>query len=94
MDNPGYERWTERKIAHTYIHPQYDDYSSYYDLAVLQLNEPVQFRERIKSICLPRQNYSRTNEGKLLRVMGWGSTEIEKKSTVLRSTTLELFSPR
>ena len=94
MDTPGYEGWTERKIAVAHIHPQFDIYSSYYDLAVLQLNEPVQFRERIKPICLPQQNYSRTNEGKLLRVMGWGSTEIDKKSSALRSTTLELFSPR
>ena len=94
MDNPEYEGWTERKIAIAHIHPQFDRYSSYYDLAVLQLNEPVQFRERIQPICLPQLNNRRTNNGNMLRVIGWGLTDSNEKNSVLRNTFLELFSAR
>ena len=94
MDNPDYEEWTERHISHTYVHPQFDNFAAYYDVAILQLVQPIKFSQRIRHICLPQQNDNKTPTGKLLRVIGWGLTETEVQTSLLRSTYLELFSPR
>jgi hypothetical protein len=94
LDNPDYEEWTERNISHTYVHPQFDNYAAYYDVAILQLVQPIQYSERIRPICLPQQNHSMTPDGKLLRVIGWGLTDNNVQTSLLRSTYLELFSSR
>ena len=94
MNEPEYEEWTERKIAHSYIHPQYDEFVSYHDFAILHLNESIKFRERVRPVCLPQQIYNKTIESTRLQVLGWGLTEFHEKNTLLRSTDLQFHTPR
>jgi hypothetical protein len=94
LTNAHYEEWTPRKIAYYYIHPLYNNFSAYYDIAVLQLNEALQFREHVIPVCLPQQNDTRTTSGYYLRVTGWGEIENRGSTSLLRSTTLQLRESR
>jgi len=94
FENHEDEGWTSRKISYYYIHPLFNNVSAYYDIAVLQLNESVQFREHVSPVCLPEQNFTRTASGQQLRVIGWGNIENGASSPLLRSTYLQLHESR
>ena len=42
--------FTKRQVA---IHPKYEG-TSYYDVAVIELDEPLVFNEGVQPVCLPR----------------------------------------
>ena len=35
------------------VHPKYDPEYMYYDVAIIQLNETIEFNEHIRPVCLP-----------------------------------------
>ena len=43
------------------------------DIALLKLSRPVQYKEHIIPVCLPK--YKQTFEGKTATVVGWGRTK-------------------
>ncbi|XP_043928446.1 suppressor of tumorigenicity 14 protein homolog [Protopterus annectens] len=63
-----------RSIRKILIHPQYDEYTSDYDIALLELSSPVFFNDVIQPICLPLNPqffYLRTT----CYVTGWGAVK-------------------
>ncbi|OQR74325.1 putative Dol-P-Glc:Glc(2)Man(9)GlcNAc(2)-PP-Dol alpha-1, partial [Tropilaelaps mercedesae] len=63
-----YER---RRVADMAIHPHYKDLNiDSYDVAVLELNRPVELRANIFPICLPEPDEDFT--GAMATVSGWG----------------------
>ncbi|XP_032858988.1 transmembrane protease serine 9 isoform X3 [Tyto alba] len=62
------------KIFRIYKHPFYNVYSLDYDVALLELNMPIQFSNTIKPICLPDNSHI-FHEGARCFITGWGSTK-------------------
>ncbi|NWX87777.1 ST14 protein, partial [Nothoprocta pentlandii] len=62
-----------RAVKRVVAHPAFNDYTYDYDLAVLELQEPVAFSSVVKPICLPDATHN-FPPGKDLWVTGWGAT--------------------
>lgn len=52
-------------------HPQYDSAIQHHDIALVKLERPIQMTERVKAICLARED---TAPGVVLLLTGWGRT--------------------
>ena len=63
---PYIERAARRKV----VHPKYNFYTYENDLALVQLDQPIQFPPHIAPICLPPDNIDLL--GKNATVTGWG----------------------
>lgn len=59
------------------VHPRYSSKVKQNDIALLRLNQTVQYSRHIRPICLPIDTNKRkiNEEGTSLRVAGWGETE-------------------
>merc|ERR1712062_679105 len=44
----------ERNINRTFIHPSFDGNSSYYDVALIEVDDELEFDDIIQPICLPQ----------------------------------------
>ncbi|KGL78558.1 Suppressor of tumorigenicity 14 protein, partial [Tinamus guttatus] len=62
-----------RAVKRITTHPSFNDYTYDYDIAVLELQEPVTFSSVVKPICLPDATHN-FPAGKDLWVTGWGAT--------------------
>lgn len=73
-------------------HENFDIYTFNNDIAILEMDEPVEFDAKIQPICLPStgvDDYS----GKLAVIAGWGRTaENEKTSTILRKVAVPVWT--
>ncbi len=64
------------------------------DIAILTLESPVEFTDRISTVCLPRECHEGAQSG-YARTLGWGNTkEGERNSNVLLHTTTEFISKK
>uniref|UniRef100_A0A8C6ZCL7 Peptidase S1 domain-containing protein n=1 Tax=Nothoprocta perdicaria TaxID=30464 RepID=A0A8C6ZCL7_NOTPE len=63
-----------RAVKRVVAHPAFNDYTYDYDLAVLELQEPVAFSSVVKPICLPDATHN-FPPGKDLWVTGWGRVQ-------------------
>jgi trypsin len=56
------------------LHPQYDDKNQKNDVALIELSQPVDFKDpRVGFICLPpNDNFTYPNEGMVGTAIGWG----------------------
>jgi len=72
---------TVRRVAKTTIHPQYDHHPAHpiYDVAIIHLDQPVQFGPFIQPICLPEANEPVQDSA---TVVGFGRTETGLRSDV------------
>ncbi|XP_015126487.1 proclotting enzyme [Diachasma alloeum] len=61
----------ERRVKRVVRHKGFDPRTLYNDVAILTLNEPIEFSEMIRPICLP--GGSQLYVGKTATVIGWGS---------------------
>ena len=62
------------------------------DLALVQLNQPVPFSQRISTVCLPSLNQTSESFARQdATVIGWGQTENGTASAVLRHVSFFLF---
>ncbi|XP_041061556.1 coagulation factor X [Carcharodon carcharias] len=71
------ELWEEKVLVKKFlIHPQYDPIRYDNDIALLYLNQPVNFSTSIAPICLPNHNLGQLllQDGKVGTVSGWGLT--------------------
>lgn len=69
-------RHIEKRVRRVVRHKGFDVRTLYNDVAVLTLNEPVEFSELIRPICLP--SGSQLYNGKTATVIGWGSLRESK----------------
>lgn len=60
-----------RLIRRILLHPQYDQFTSDYDIALLELSTPVFFNELVQPVCMPAPSHSFTT-GTNCYVTGWG----------------------
>ncbi len=62
------------------------------DIAIVTLESPVEFTDRISTVCLPKDCHVGANSG-YARALGWGNAKKgEKNSDVLRHTTIKMMS--
>lgn len=84
----------------TIMHPEYKTsnliFATYYrnDIALIELSKPVKFDKngKVRPVCLPKPEMSKTNFGKV-KVAGWGKTTPGgKSSSVLKEVELDAIS--
>lgn len=63
------------RVVDIQVHPrfQFTPQADRFDVAVLRLDRPVEYKPHITPICLPRKDES--FEGSVGYVAGWGATE-------------------
>ncbi|XP_038222132.1 serine protease snake-like [Zerene cesonia] len=79
-----YETPVDVKIKRIIQHPYWDSPKRYYDIALLELETPVQFTKLIQPACLPLSFFK---PGGNATVTGWGATEARSGAP---SSTLQL----
>ncbi|XP_022659287.1 trypsin-1-like [Varroa destructor] len=78
------------RIGTAKLHPHYNSSNYYADIAILKLQQPVQFSTRLQPCCLPD---ARDNTGRIAIAVGWGSTAFGGPQTnVLQQVTLPIWS--
>ncbi|XP_026217650.1 suppressor of tumorigenicity 14 protein homolog [Anabas testudineus] len=60
-----------RPIRRIVLHPQYDQFTSDYDIALLELSAPVFFSDLVQPVCIPAPSHTFT-AGTSCFVTGWG----------------------
>ncbi|XP_024136443.1 suppressor of tumorigenicity 14 protein isoform X1 [Oryzias melastigma] len=60
-----------RLIRRILLHPQYDQFTSDYDIALLELSAPVFFNDLVQPVCVPASSHTFTT-GTSCYVTGWG----------------------
>uniref|UniRef100_A0A668SAZ7 Peptidase S1 domain-containing protein n=1 Tax=Oreochromis aureus TaxID=47969 RepID=A0A668SAZ7_OREAU len=60
-----------RPIRRILLHPQYDQFTSDYDIALLELSAPVFFSDLVQPVCVPSSSHTFTT-GTSCYVTGWG----------------------
>ncbi|KOB65612.1 Uncharacterized protein OBRU01_17104 [Operophtera brumata] len=80
----------DREPRNITVHPSFQSPPFHNDIAVIELNEPVQLHDYVAPICLPRTLEQKTlAEGDFITVAGWGKTNI---TTEERAHTLQVLS--
>lgn len=62
--------YVERGVAKKIVHPKYNFFTYEYDLALVQLDKPLEFAPHIAPICLPASDDLLIGEN--ATVTGWG----------------------
>ncbi|XP_058124266.1 uncharacterized protein LOC131285364 [Anopheles ziemanni] len=80
------------RVKNVHMHPQFRSGFQRHDLAILELERPVRFNDRVLPICLDDDDEDQTgafyrNVGK---VPGWGYTEFDSVSSSLRMTEVPI----
>lgn len=63
----------ERQLKKIISHPSFNDFTYDYDIALLELERPVEYSATVRPICLPDTSHS-FPAGKAIWVTGWGHT--------------------
>ena len=83
---------TTRPIRRILLHPQYDQFTSDYDIALLELSAPVFFNDLVQPVCVPAPSHTFTT-GTSCYVTGWGVLmEDSKISSRVSNDTKEQVS--
>ncbi|XP_057605680.1 suppressor of tumorigenicity 14 protein isoform X2 [Hippopotamus amphibius kiboko] len=64
----------ERRLQRIISHPFFNDFTFDYDIALLQLEQPVEYSATVRPICLPDAAHT-FPAGKAIWVTGWGHTQ-------------------
>ncbi|KAK6486182.1 suppressor of tumorigenicity 14 protein-like protein [Huso huso] len=81
-----------RQVKRIVVHPQYDQYTSDYDIALLELSASVLFNEFIQPACVPARSHFFSTETSCF-VTGWGVlVEDGEISSVLQEATVKIIS--
>ncbi|XP_048030001.1 suppressor of tumorigenicity 14 protein homolog [Megalobrama amblycephala] len=81
-----------RQIRRIVLHSQYDQFTSDYDIALLELSAPVFFNELVQPVCVPAASHAFTS-GTSCFVTGWGVlTEEGELATLLQEATVNIIS--
>uniref|UniRef100_A0A8C8C085 Peptidase S1 domain-containing protein n=1 Tax=Oncorhynchus tshawytscha TaxID=74940 RepID=A0A8C8C085_ONCTS len=68
-----------RQIRRIILHSQYDQFTSDYDIALLELSTPVYFNDLVQPVCVPASSHAFTT-GTSCHVTGWGVLMEDGKS--------------
>lgn len=60
-----------RQVRRILIHPKYDQFTSDYDIALLELSAPIFFNDLVQPVCVPAPSHS-FSTGTSCYVTGWG----------------------
>lgn len=63
----------KRNLKRIIPHPSYNEYTFDNDIALMELDSPVAFKDTIRPICLPSPSYN-FPAGKSVTITGWGAT--------------------
>ncbi|KAI4882584.1 hypothetical protein NFI96_020277 [Prochilodus magdalenae] len=63
----------KRSLKQVIPHPSYNEYTFDYDIALMELDQPITFKDTIRPICLPSASYVFPS-GKEVWITGWGAT--------------------
>ncbi|XP_046879507.1 suppressor of tumorigenicity 14 protein homolog [Hypomesus transpacificus] len=69
--NTGSNAAVTRLIRRIFLHTQYDQFTSDYDIALLELSAPIIFSELVQPVCVPAPSHAFTT-GTTCFVTGWG----------------------
>uniref|UniRef100_A0A8C3VSS6 matriptase n=1 Tax=Catagonus wagneri TaxID=51154 RepID=A0A8C3VSS6_9CETA len=92
----------ERHLQRIVSHPFFNDFTFDYDIALLQLDQPVEYSPTVRPICLPDASHT-FPAGKAIWVTGWGHTQeggtgaliLQKgEIRVINQTTCERLLPQ
>jgi len=90
IDEPGQQH---KEIAELLLHPKWDTKTLAYDIALLKLENPVEFTDHISPICLPTTQGEKLPEpGTTVFMTGWGLTEKGRDSQTLKQASSVLKS--
>ncbi|EAT34029.1 AAEL013712-PA [Aedes aegypti] len=82
------------KVKKVNRHPKYDEVTTDYDFALLELEETVTFSDSCAPVKLPQKD-APVNEGTCLQVSGWGNTQNPSESSeVLRAAYVPAVSQK
>uniref|UniRef100_A0A182N374 Peptidase S1 domain-containing protein n=1 Tax=Anopheles dirus TaxID=7168 RepID=A0A182N374_9DIPT len=77
----------ELGVKHVYVHPQFRTGMYHHDLAILELERPVRFNDRVLPVCMDTEEDDPSSFYRQMgKVAGWGYTEFDEVSTWLRMT--------
>ena len=62
----------KHRVCKIEIHPNYNEGTREYDIAILHLKEPVEFNFNVAPACLPDERFSWNETGRKMTVSGWG----------------------
>ncbi|KAL9706556.1 hypothetical protein quinque_010074 [Culex quinquefasciatus] len=83
----------ERKVKRLVRHRGFDSRTLYNDIAVLTMDQPVQFSKSVRPICLPGGDSSRAYNGLTATVIGWGSLrENGPQPAILQEVNLPIWT--
>ncbi|XP_012332408.2 suppressor of tumorigenicity 14 protein [Aotus nancymaae] len=92
----------ERGLKRIISHPSFNDFTFDYDIALLELEQPVEYSSAVRPICLPDASHV-FPAGKAIWVTGWGHTQyggtgaliLQKgEIRVINQTTCESLLPQ
>ncbi|XP_058447265.1 putative serine protease 29 [Malaya genurostris] len=83
----------ERRVKRLVRHRGFDSRTLYNDVAVLTMDQPVQYTKSVRPICLPGGGSSRAYNGLTATVIGWGSLrENGPQPAVLQEVNLPIWT--
>ncbi|XP_051778724.1 ovochymase-2 isoform X1 [Erpetoichthys calabaricus] len=83
----------KRSVKKVIIHPRYNDSTLDYDLALLLLEDALQYNKNVRPVCLPHANWT-LEPGKICTVTGWGSATTDgKMNEKLQQLNVPILSP-
>uniref|UniRef100_A0A3Q3W5H8 Peptidase S1 domain-containing protein n=1 Tax=Mola mola TaxID=94237 RepID=A0A3Q3W5H8_MOLML len=82
---------TARAIRRILLHPQYDQFTSDYDIALLELGVPVFFSDLVQPVCVPAPSHSFTT-GTNCYVTGWGVLMEDELATRLQEASVKIIN--
>ncbi|KAL7870623.1 hypothetical protein SRHO_G00081200 [Serrasalmus rhombeus] len=82
----------KRYLKQVIPHPNYNEYTFDNDIALMELDQPVTFKDTIRPICLPSASYN-FPAGKEVWITGWGATrEGGAGATVLQKAAVRIIN--
>lgn len=85
----------ERTVNQMIMHPKYDNFSAYYDVAIIEMDQEVTFTIGVKPVCLPRKPTANVHnrDKTFVTLTGWGRLfrQENKFSSTLKQTQVGIF---
>ena len=66
----------QKDILDVKIHPDYEDYIYYFDIAIIEIVGEFKFSSKISPICLPKASSNHPGDGLGITVQGWGVSDM------------------
>ncbi|XP_041969294.1 serine protease 7-like [Aricia agestis] len=85
----------DRKIKHIIIHPEFNKPPYHNDIAIVEMDNPVELNEYVTPLCLPREEEIRPKLGEIVSVAGWGKTNMttQERAQILQYIALPIVAP-